>query len=63
MFMLKERRKAAGLTQAELAEKSGVSRGTIAAIESESVETATTTETLLKLADALGCKVADIFCA
>lgn len=63
MFMLKERRKAAGMTQEELAKKSGISRGTIAAIESENVETATTTDTLLKLAEALGCTVADIFCA
>lgn len=63
MFLLRERRKAAGMTQEKLAEKSGVSRATIAAIESENVETTTTTETLLKLADALGCKVADIFCA
>lgn len=50
------------MTQEELAKKSGISRGTIAAIESENVETATTTDTLLKLAEALGCTVADIFC-
>jgi DNA-binding XRE family transcriptional regulator len=63
MFMLKERRDAAGLSQEKLAEKSGVSRGTIAAIESENVNPDVRSSTLLKLAEALNCKVEDIFCA
>ncbi len=63
MYAIKERREVLGMTQEKLAEKSGVSRATIAALESGSAETATTTSTLIKLAEALDCKVADIFCA
>ena len=63
MLMLKERRKEAGISQEELAKKSGVSRGTIAAIESENKEVSTGVNTLAKLAAALNCKVEDFFCA
>ena len=61
VFMIKEKREEAGMTQEKLAEKSGVSRATIAALESLNKETATTTDTLIKLATALECKVMDIF--
>lgn len=57
---IKELREAAGMTQENLAEKAGVSRGTIVRLEKGSAET-TTTETLSKIADALGRKVSEIF--
>ena len=44
----------------ELAEKAGVSRATICGLESGSISV-TTTETLMKIASALGKKVSDIF--
>lgn len=55
-------RKEVGLTQEELAIKSGVSRTIISGLESGRLET-TTTGTLLKIADALGKTVYDIFFA
>lgn len=58
---LKEKRKSQGLTQEELAKKSGVSRGTILALESGKSEVVTKTSTLVKLAKALNSTVADIF--
>ena len=57
---LKEYRKKKGLTQQELADKSNVSRTTIAGIESGSINT-TTTDTLLKLSNALNVGVPRIF--
>ena len=48
------------LTYEELAEKAGVSRATICGLESGSISV-TTTETLMKIASALGKKVSDIF--
>ncbi|MBE6982884.1 MAG: helix-turn-helix transcriptional regulator [Ruminococcaceae bacterium] len=48
------------MTQEELAEKSGVSRGTISALES-GVERTTTTKTLLKIASALDLTVDQLF--
>lgn len=59
-YKIKEVREARGLTQEELAEKSGVSRGTISALENGAVRT-TTTKTLVKLALALGVSVDQIF--
>jgi len=50
------------MTQEELAEKSGVSRGTISALENGIVRT-TTTKTLVKLAQALDTSVDQIFFA
>ena len=47
-------------SQEELAEKAGVSRATICGLESGSISV-TTTETLMKIASALGKKVSDIF--
>ena len=57
---LKEVREAKKMTQEELAKESGISRGTIAAIESGRAET-TTTKTLLKLAKALDVTIDQIF--
>lgn len=49
-----------GLSQVELAEKSGVTRQTIIKIESDNPPPIKT-PTLVKLADALNCSVADVF--
>ena len=56
---LKERRSAAGLTQAELAERVGVSRKTINTVENGVFVPSTLLA--LKLARALRCKVEDLF--
>ena len=61
-YKIKEVREARKMTQEELAEKSGASRGTISALENGSVRT-TTTKTLFKLAKALGTSVDQIFFA
>ena len=55
-----EYRKKRRLTQAELAEKSGVSRATIAGIESGAIKNVKT-DTLLKLSSALNAGVTKIF--
>lgn len=53
MYKIKEYRKKASMTQKELADKSGVSRGIIVRLEgSDDVET--TVGTLCAVADALG---------
>lgn len=59
-YYLKEVREEKGMTQEELSEKSGVSRGTISAIEN-GTSRATTTKTLVALARALGTTVESIF--
>lgn len=59
-FKIKEARKARNMTQDELAKKSGISRATISGLETGTIKT-TTTSTLIKLADALGTTVWDIF--
>lgn len=59
-FRIREQREKAGMTQVQLAEKSNVSRAIISGLESGSI-TVTTTETLLKIANALGKNVSDIF--
>lgn len=59
-YKVKELREEAGLTQAQLAEKSGVSRVTIAMIETQK-NYVTTTKTLVKIANALGKSVDAIF--
>ncbi len=59
-FKIKEQREALGMTQIQLSEKSGVSRTIISGLESGSI-TVTTTDTLSKIAKALGKKVSDIF--
>ena len=59
-FKIKEKRLEKNLSQEELAKKSRVSRTIISGLESGTLKT-TTTDTLLKLAKALECNVADIF--
>jgi putative transcriptional regulator len=56
---LKDARTAAGLTQAELAERVGVSRKTVNTVENGVFVPSTTLA--LKLARALACRVEDIF--
>ena len=50
------------ISQEELSKRSGVSRATISSLENNP-DAITTTETLQKLADALGVKVSDFLCA
>lgn len=57
---LKQFREEKGWSQGELSEKSGVSRITINGIESGRVQVAKT-DTLTKIADALGKTVTDVF--
>ena len=59
-YKIKDVREARNMTQEDLAEKSGVSRGTISALESGTVRT-TTTKTLVNLARALDVSVDQIF--
>lgn len=61
-FKIREARKECGFTQEELAKRASVSRATIIGLETGSI-TVTTTETLTKIAGALGKKVSDIFLA
>ena len=56
---LRQLRTEKGMTQEDLATKSGVSRATISGLESGSI-TVTTTETLRKIASALEVKVSDL---
>ncbi len=59
-YRIKEIREAKGMTQEELALKSGVSRVTISALENDASKN-TSSKTLLKLAKALGTTVEHIF--
>lgn len=59
-YRIKELRGKKNLTQEQLAEISGVSRGTIAALESGEKQN-TTTFTLVKLANGLGVTVDFLF--
>ncbi len=59
-YKIRAFREAAGMSQQELATKSGVSRATISGLESGALKV-TTTETLLKIARALDRKVSEIF--
>ena len=59
-FKIKEIRKELKMTQETLSQKANVSRTVIAGLESGSI-TVTTTETLVKIANALDRKVSDIF--
>lgn len=58
---LKKHRLEAGLTQEQLAQKSGVSRVTIALLESGK-QTVTKSSTIIKLAEALNVEPQDILC-
>lgn len=55
---IQEARKKAGITQTELAVKTGISRGTIARYETTKMEP--TLRRAKEIADALGCKVDDL---
>lgn len=57
-YRIKEHREKVRLTQEALAKRANVSRATISALENDRLQV-TTTGTLLKLADAMGCKVSD----
>lgn len=59
-YRIKECREKIGISQAELSKKSGVSRAIISGLESGSINT-TTTDTLCRIASALGRKVSEIF--
>jgi DNA-binding Xre family transcriptional regulator len=59
-FQIKEMRESRNLTQGELAERSGVSRQQIYLLESGKM-TVTKTDTLKRLAEAIGCKIQDLF--
>ena len=59
-YRIKEFREKLGLTQDELARKSGVSRMTIVALENNKAKV-TTTKTLLAVSKALGVTVDEIF--
>ncbi len=59
-YRIKEVRESLDMTQEELASKSGVSRGTIWALESGRQKT-TSTKTLAKIASALETTIGEIF--
>lgn len=59
-YKIKEFREELGISQEELSEKSGVSRAIISGLERGTIKV-TTTKTLVKIAEALGKKVSDIF--
>lgn len=61
-YKIKDVREQKGLTQEELALKSGVSRTTIVGLEKGTLKH-TTTKTLLSIANALGVSVHSIFFA
>lgn len=60
MTLIEEMRRKAGLTQAALAQKSGVAVSTISRLELLGINDAKV-ETLLKLAAAIGCEIKDFF--
>lgn len=59
-YKIREVREEHGMSQVELAEKSGVSRATISALENGTLRS-TMTSTLEKIAHALGVSINDIF--
>lgn len=59
-FNIAEKRRAQNMTQEELSKKAGVSRATIASLES-GAKTVATSKTILLLAKALNCSVEEIF--
>ena len=60
-YKVLEMRKKLGLTQEELCKLADISRQTLSDLENVE-STNTTTQTLIKIAGALNCKVSDIFC-
>lgn len=59
-YRIRECREELGLTQEELSKRSGVSRAIISGLESGRT-LVTTTDSLIKIANALNKKVSDIF--
>ena len=59
-YRIREIRESKGMSQAELCEKSGITRATIWKLETKADEV-TTSSTLLKIADALGVTVGELF--
>lgn len=59
-YKIKEYREKLGMTQEQLAKKSGISRATISALEKGAAR-ATSTKTLDKIAQALGTTIDAIF--
>lgn len=59
-YRIKQLRESAGLTQEDLAKRSGVSRAIISGLESGKI-TVTTTKTLGKIADALKVRPGELF--
>ena len=59
-YRIRTLRTAANLSQAELAEKAGVARQTVVALEGDALPTCKT-DTLSKIANALNCKVSELF--
>lgn len=59
-FKIRKCREEVGMTQEELSKRSGVSRATISGLESGRIKV-TSTGTLLKIADAIGKEVGDLF--
>lgn len=59
-YRIKEEREKRNMTQEQLAEESGVSRGTISALEN-GTSRATTTKTLSSIAKALGVSIESLF--
>lgn len=59
-YRIKEIREQKGISQSELSDKSGVTRATIWKLETGEDEV-TTSKTLLKIAEALGVTVGDLF--
>lgn len=60
-FKIREIREAQGITQEELAAKSGISRATLWALERDDAKV-TTTKTLISIADALNVPPESLFC-
>ena len=58
---IKERRKAKGWTQADLAEATGLSQSYIAAIESKNIDKSPSMDSLVSIADALEVRIGDLF--
>lgn len=59
-FRIREIRESKGMTQAELCEKSGITRATIWKLETGEDEV-TTSRTLMKIADVLGVSIGELF--
>lgn len=60
-FKIKEKRIEKGMTQEELAEKSGISRASILSYENGTAKNITV-KNLESIADALNCKIEELFC-